>query len=975
MKFKNVFLRSFSADTSVPSRVLFLLLMFSLALAGQGRWTGHAGVAPVPGAWNAAGAMNTARSAHTATRLNDGRVLVAGGRSLAGQTTKSAEIYDPATDRWVPTGDLVEARSGHSAVLLKDGRVLVVGFQSAEAFDPTTGKWTSTGDMAVKGSNASYSSASVTLLANGKVLVAGGFSGSLSFARNGAEMFDPATGMWSATGAMNYSRNSHSATVLPNGKVLIAGGINRLDVPPFAELYDPTTGTFTTTANLNGRVTAQLPNGRLLLIGGESGRAAELHDPVTGSRSITGSLNFAHTPLNATLLPNGNLLIVDSRSEVYDLMSGQWSVVTNPLLPRQGSLTVLQNGKVLLTGGTNSEGSVRSVELFDPFGSPTPGVWNLTASLFARQGHTATTLTDGRVLVAGGGVYSALSQTITITPNAQVFEPGKNWLDAGNLNVARQNHSATLLASGQVLVVGGESETNSSLLNAEILNPTLNNWRITASLSLPRRQHQAVLLNNGNVLVAGGANDSSELGSAETYDPTFGRWSLTGAMTAARRFHTLTLMVDGKVLAAGGEVGGAAITGAETYDSATGMWRATGALQTARRRHTATRLLNGKVLVTGGAGTVNAPLASAEIYDPLTGVWSATGTLNFARQNHTATLLSDGRVLIAGGTDGSGRLNSAEIFDPTAAGGTGLFLNTGWLSAQREMHTANRLADGKVLVVGGINGASPLDRPVNTVAQVEIFDPSLTLIPVAPVRIAPVSAGSFRGGDQASGSIIAIFGDRFTNVLVAATTSPLPVSLGGVSVAIRRLGVNIPLYLFFVSPNQVNAQLATPLFQQLGTGPATLILTTSTGQEISEPLNIVTVSPALFTIDASGSGLPAAAVLRVTANGEQVYEPLARFDQAQNRFVAVPIDLSNANEQVFLILYGTGIRLRSNLSAVNVNVGGVSAEVLYAGVQGEFAGLDQLNLRLPRSLAGRGEVDVQLIVDGVAANTVKINVK
>ena len=175
MKFKNVFSRSFSATPCVPSRVLFLLLVFSLALAGRSRWTGSAGVAPGLGAWNAAGVMNTARSTHTATRLNDGRVLVASGRSLAGQTTKSAEIYDPATDRWTPTGDLVEARLGHSALLLKDGRVLVVGFQSAEVFDPAMGKWALTGDMAVKApSAASNDGASVTLLANGKVLVAGG---------------------------------------------------------------------------------------------------------------------------------------------------------------------------------------------------------------------------------------------------------------------------------------------------------------------------------------------------------------------------------------------------------------------------------------------------------------------------------------------------------------------------------------------------------------------------------------------------------------------------------------------------------------------------------------------------------------------------------------------------------------------------------------------------------------------------------
>ncbi|MGH9841738.1 MAG: hypothetical protein ACREEM_23540 [Blastocatellia bacterium] len=134
-------------------------------------------------------------------------------------------------------------------------------------------------------------------------------------------------------------------------------------------------------------------------------------------------------------------------------------------------------------------------------------------------------------------------------------------------------------------------------------------------------------------------------------------------------------------------------------------------------------------------------------------------------------------------------------------------------------------------------------------------------------------------------------------------------------------------------------------------------------------------APGLFTADASGKGVAAATALRIRADGTQSFEPIARFDAAQNKFVAVPIDLGPENEQVFLILFGTGIRARSALSAVTAKLGGVDCQAPFAGAQGDFAGLDQINVRLPRSLAGRGEVDVALTVDSQVANTVKVSIR
>ena len=135
------------------------------------------------------------------------------------------------------------------------------------------------------------------------------------------------------------------------------------------------------------------------------------------------------------------------------------------------------------------------------------------------------------------------------------------------------------------------------------------------------------------------------------------------------------------------------------------------------------------------------------------------------------------------------------------------------------------------------------------------------------------------------------------------------------------------------------------------------------------------VNPGLFAANATGKDVAAALALRVKSNGEQVYEPVATFDASSNRYVTVAIDLSNPNEQVFLVLFGTGFRNRTSLSNASATIGGLSAEVLFAGAQGDLAGVDQCNLRLPSSLAGRGDVNVSLTVDGFPSNSVLIRVK
>jgi len=239
-------------------------------------------------------------------------------------------------------------------------------------------------------------------------------------------------------------------------------------------------------------------------------------------------------------------------------------------------------------------------------------------------------------------------------------------------------------------------------------------------------------------------------------------------------------------------------------------------------------------------------------------------------------------------------------------------------------------------------------------------------------KVTVTSAASYGGISLAPDSIAALFGGNLSDDTQAATTQPLPITLAGASVVIKdSRGNEYAPPLFFASPGQINFQIPS----SLAVGPGMVSVVTNGDIHSTGALEIANVSPGLFTADASGRGLAAALVLRVKSNGEQVYEPIAQFDPASGRFVAAPIDLSYPAEQVFLLLFGTGMRNRSSLDSVVASIGDVGTEVLFVGAQGGFAGLDQCNLRLPNTLAGRGEVDVVLTVDGKASNSAKVKIK
>lgn len=370
-----------------PVRLLLISAALALAPACQGQVITQQAGPGGGGELTATRGMSSKRAAHTATLLESGRVLITGGFVGDGGGLSSSELFDPERGAFTSAPNMKTARSGHTATRLPGGKVLIAGgynggyLATTEIYDPVTNRFAPAGAM-----TAPRSGHVATLLNDGRVLLAGGVGTGWTFLST-AEIYDPRTGVFTATGSMSVARESHTATLLADGRVLVTGGHRgrraAITIYTSCEIFDPTTGTFTSGGNMTVKrhkhEAVALRDGRVLIVGGSDERDGD------------GAYKNA---------------------EIYDPRSKSFSAVANNMTTAryklQGTVILLKNGKVLIAGGAHR------AEVFDPATNrflPVSGDMG-TKRLFA----TATLLNDGAVLIAGG-----YSDGNTVSENAWLY--------------------------------------------------------------------------------------------------------------------------------------------------------------------------------------------------------------------------------------------------------------------------------------------------------------------------------------------------------------------------------------------------------------------------------------------------------------------------------------------------------------------------------------------------------------------------
>ena len=407
-----------------------------------------------------------------------------------------------------------------------------------------------------------------------------------------------------------------------------------------------------------------------------------------------------------------------------------------------------------------------------------PGTFTAVGSMsIPRARHTATLLTNGKVLIAGGRTSGSPSSAQTLLASAELYDPGtRTFTPTGDMTSPRTGHTATLLPDGTVLIIGGSSQF------AERYDPATGTFRAIGGVGAPASLycHAATLLSNGKVLVTIGTwwPGPIALGiPAELYDPIDGTFAATGLSITSHSYistcPTATLLPDGRALVTWED------PDAELYSPDNGSFGPAGdmIIREGYAGYTATLMTTGTVLIAGQGD--HGALGSAELYDPAAGTFNLTRDLNKARSRHTATPLPDGSILIVGGSGPlQPSLADAELYDPA----TGIFSVTGAMATSRSSHTATLLPDGTVLLTGGISSDYE-----SMVASAELYNPAV--LTAAPVLFSLSRDGLGQGaiwhastGEIASANDPAVAGQvlsMYTTSLVERGVIPPQVAIGG----------------------------------------------------------------------------------------------------------------------------------------------------------------------------------------------------
>lgn len=659
-------------------------------------------------AWVNAGTMITNRYKHGAVLLPNGKVLVAGGADLTGIRFASVEIYDPISNSWSLAASLPSARSQTSMTMLKNGKILIAGGENGGAgptneallYDYILDTWVTTTNTI----SVARFLQTATLLNNGNVLLVGGLTSDMPNTTSDAvDIYNPVSDSWSAGTFLQTSRFAHTATLMVNGKVLVAGGWssaiggNGLDS---VHIYDPATDTWAVGASMPVGVdylnAVLLPNGLVAAIGGNTNVSVNnvsLYNYLSDTWTAGPVMITARHSAGVVLLPDQEVLVIAGGAtavvggrtnavERFDFADGFWKAANPMNVPRTYfTTTTLANGKVLAAGGSNVglNTPTNQCEIYDP----ATGNWTLTGNMTSvRYYHSATLLPDGRVFVAGG--ETAPSTYIT---SCEIYDPGTGlWTAATPMATIKSlRHTSTLLFDGKVLVAGN--------YNAEIYDPISDTWSDTISFDGGANfdRQQAVLLPDKNVMIAR-TNQGVQI-----YNPCNNTWRAVTNLPVAggNRDAIMHLLPDEQhILYAGGVNAGIGTTNSYLFDINTEIWSATGNMSVPRYEHNSIFLPNGKIMVAGGFS--GGYKLETDIYDPITDIWTNVGNASFARADYGINLLPNGTVLKIGGHAGTPSV-ICEIFD------------IGYDTSDAPRPTISSLSTTSIIIPAGSNAATALE--------------------------------------------------------------------------------------------------------------------------------------------------------------------------------------------------------------------------------------------------------------------------
>jgi hypothetical protein len=921
----------------------------------------------------ATGSMTIARCFETATLLSNGQVLFAGGQS-AGAATATAEIYDPVAGTFTAIGSMNFARQGHTATLLLDGTVLIAGgtgncggtacaLNTAELYIPSSGAFQSIATTL----SAAYTGANAVLLKDGTVLIAGGGS---TF----AEVYDPSTEVFTQVGAMVTPRVSCTATLLPDGTVLFAGGAAGGALVAAAEIYDPPSRTFTATGSLNFprdlHAAMLLSTGQVLIAGGNAGsNAAELFNPQNGTFTVTGALSETRWSPLATALPSGTVLIAGGHFiqslgsiESYDPNAGTFSSRSTFLnVTRTGHATTqLADGRLLLTGGQDAGLDVNSsAEIFDP----ATGAFTLTGALNqGRYGHTATLLSDGTVLVVGGFIEQNATQ---IAATAEIYNPntGQFAPAPAGPNLPRADHTATLLSNGQVLIAGGLTGVQQTTSSTELYDPVAGAFTPAANMDAPRYNHTATVLNDGRVFLAdgvsGGEGGGAQAAPDDIYDPTSGLFTPVGRPGPLQNVAVMpidsVLLANGQVLADNDTIFDPTSNTLAPINSPVNF------VDASLQDYEFALLPSNQVFATSNS-------YPTYLFDPIAETFSASASLQYFRSSPTVHLLPSGQVLIAGGAGvaqaefyvppvaTSGSAPSLSSLNPSAAvaGGAGFTLAV----------TGSNFASGSVVDFNGLPRQTTFVGSTELTVAVtasDILNPG-----TATITVTNPTSGTSPGGtsNALTLAIVTANGQPVVGGLV-----PSSATAGGAGFTLSVTGNDfspISVVTFnrtavpftFVSATQLQASIPASAIAVAGTP---LVTVSNPGSSPSVAISFTVNNPVpAATVLSPPSVLVGSAAVTLTVSGNNFNASssiLLNGSAAPTRFVSAtnlqtPLPASDfANPGTF------------DISVNNPAPGGGASSALTLSVSNPPNPAPQAESLLPSSVAAGGSAPAPVLLD------------